>query len=173
MSAGIRDFSESGPVHVDVIARGRPTDPLPNRARAIISLEPGDELVVANAARLGTSAVDVLKTLAEIGRRGAGIFDVERSEASFWHPDALLALEFASRAEARGRKEVAARMREGRLESGMIGGRPVKLEGGLLVKARDLWADPGMSAAEVSEEVGVSVRTLYRHLGGKSARGRR
>ncbi|WJS87210.1 recombinase family protein [Paracoccus sp. TOH] len=170
-SAGIDNFTDFGPVYVDVIPRGRPAEALPNRRHAIISLEPGDELVVASAARLGTSAVDVLEALAEIGRRGASVFDVEQSQLVSWHPDALPVLEFASRAEAQGRKEVAAKMRRARVESGMIGGQPAKLKGALLAKARSLWADPRMSAAEVSEEVGVSVRTLYRHLGDKTASG--
>jgi DNA invertase Pin-like site-specific DNA recombinase len=164
-SAGVGDFGELGPVYVDEILKRRSSEHLPRRAAAIRSLFEGDELVIASAAQLGTSAADVLAALEAISRKGATVYDIEAREAVTWHPDALKVIAFAQRAESGNRKDVARKARVARAESGRIGGAPSKLEGRRLVEAKKLWADPELSAGEIADRMGVSRNTLYRLLG--------
>ena len=59
------------------------------------------------------------------------------------------------------RTEITAKARAAATER-----RPApKLSGRLLVRAKELWIDPKLTAAQVDAEVGVPVRTLYRRLG--------
>ena len=167
-SVGLTDFSDEGPVFVDEPPRRRPKpgeDPLAQRRMAIVSIGPGDELVIASAARLGTSPSDVLAALVEIARRGGAVYDVEAGKPIRWHPDALDAIEFVQRAETGQRREVTTKMRAKKVAIGALGGAPVKLEGEALAEAKRLWADPAFSAAQVAEKAGVTERTLYRRLG--------
>lgn len=168
-SVGVDDFSEFGPVYVDLIARGSRIGDLPERARAIQSLEPGDELVVSNAARLGTTLADVLAVLQEVGRQDAVVLDVETGETIRWHPDAMAVVGFAQRADRYNRQEIAAKMRKERVASGQLGSRPVKEWNMTEKAARLLWADLTKTAAEVAAQVGASVPTLYRRLGDRGA----
>ena len=164
-SAGIDDFSQYGPVYVDEIPVRRSAKPLPQRFEAIRSLEPGDELVVASAARLGTTAGDVLAVFQEIGQKGAVVFDAETGKTVQWHPDAIQAIEYAQRAESANRKEISAKMRRRRVETDRLGGPSVKGWKVPVKRAKELWDDDKLSAAYVAEQVGVSVPTLYRRLG--------
>jgi DNA invertase Pin-like site-specific DNA recombinase len=169
-SAGIDDFGEYGPVYVDELPKRRSGPVLPQRADAIRSLEAGDELVVASAARLGASAGDVLDAMQEIAKRQAAVYDVETGQRIEWHPYAIAVIEFARRAESESRKEIAAKMRQRREASGKIGGAPEKLAGAALKEAKRLWADTTLSSAQVAAEVGVNVRTLYRRLGDRGGK---
>lgn len=164
-SAGITDFSEFGPVYVDEIPKGRRITGLPERDAAIRSLLPGDELVVASASRLGTSASDVLAAIQRIGAKEAVILDAETGETISWHPDALKVAEYARRAERANRSEITAKMSLKRAESGKLGGAPTKKWKVSQKRAREMWNDPTRSASEVAELVGISVPTLYRRFG--------
>lgn len=168
-SAGVVDFSEYGPVYVDVIAGGRRAGELPERTSALRSLEAGDELVVASAARLGTTLADVVAVLQEVGKREACVFDVETGQTIRWHPDATAVVAFAQRADSENRREITAKMRKERVASGRLGSRPVKEWKMSEKAARLLWKDLTKSAAEVAEQVGASIPTLYRRLGERGA----
>lgn len=170
VSAGIDDFSDYGPVYVDEVPKRRNAPTLPQRYEAIRSLEAGDELVVSNASRLGTSAGDVLDAMRAIADRRAALYDAETGETVVWHPDATKVIEFARRAEGENRKEIAAKMRRSREASGKIGGAPEKLSGAALKEAKRLWADATLSSAQVAEQIGVNVRTLYRRLGDRGGK---
>lgn len=169
-NAGIDDFSEYGPVYVDEVPKRRNAPTLPQRFQAIRSLEAGDELVVSSASRLGTSAGDVLDAMRAIAERRAALYDAETGETVVWHPDATKVIEFARRAEGENRKEIAAKMRHSREASGKIGGAPEKLSGAALKEAKRLWADATLSSAQVAEQIGVNVRTLYRRLGDRGGK---
>lgn len=56
-------------------------------------------------------------------------------------------------------------MRRARVDTGQLGGKPMKFTGKMRTEAEQLWSDPTLSAEEVAEKIGVGVRTLYRHLG--------
>ncbi|MCA1490739.1 recombinase family protein [Ensifer sp. NBAIM29] len=168
-SAGIDDFSEYGPVYVDVIPKhNQPT--LPQRLEAIRSLEAGDELVVASASRLGTSTGDVLDAMKAIGDQKAALFDAETGETVIWHPDTAKVIEFARRAEGENRREIAAKMRRARVTSGKVGGAPERFGAEALAEAEKLWADPKLSSSEVARLTGINVRTLYRRLGDRGGK---
>lgn len=168
-SAGIVDFTEYGPVYVDGISAGRRAGELPERMSALRSLEAGDELVVASAARLGTTLADVVAVLQEVGKREACVFDVETGQTIRWHPDATAVVAFAQRADSENRREITAKMRKERVASGRLGSRPVKEWKMSEKAARLLWKDLTKSAAEVAEQVGASIPTLYRRLGERGA----
>lgn len=161
-------FPEAGPIFVDEIPKGRSKpdhDALPQRSEAIRSLSANDELVIANAARLGTSVADILAALVAVGQKRASIFEVATGATIRWHPDAQEAVAFIERAESNQRREVTAKMRATKVAMGMLGGAPVKLTGESLKEAERLWANPELTAAQVAEKTGVSERTLYRKLG--------
>lgn len=163
--AGINNFSEGVSVFVDPpLKRGDPPTWL-GRTKAIQSLRPGDELVVSSASRLGTTMSDVLGVLRAVGERQASILVADSGHKVAWHPDALAAVEFAQGAELENRREVAATARAAQAATGRVGGAPKQLHGEALEKAKRLWADQSLSAAEVAERVGVTTRTLYRRLG--------
>ncbi|GGB09165.1 hypothetical protein GCM10011491_41410 [Brucella endophytica] len=169
-SAGIEDFSEYGPVYVDEIPRGRNEPALPQRDNAIRSLEAGDVLVIASAARLGSSEGDVLQAMKAIGERSAVIYDVKTGETIVCHPDAIKVLEYAQKAESENRKEIAQKMRRAREASGRVGGPPEKLGGDRLREAKRLWEESSLSKGEIAKKFGVTVRTLYRRLGDRGGK---
>lgn len=168
-SAGLDDFSEYGPVYVDQVVGGRRASELPERENAVRSLEPGDELVVSSAARLGTSVSDVVAVLQEVGRKDAAVFDVETGAVIRWHPDALQVIEYAQRADSANRKEIAEKMRQKRVATGRLGGAPGRKWKVSEKRAQELWDDLSRSNQSVAEEVGTSVPTLYRRLGERGA----
>jgi DNA invertase Pin-like site-specific DNA recombinase len=169
-SAGIDDFSEYGPVYVDGVPKRRNQPTLPQRFEAIRSLEPGDQLVVASASRLGTSAGDVLDAMKAISSRKATLFDAKSCETIVWHPDATKVIEYARRAESENRQEIADKMRRARVASGKTGGAPERITAKALAAARKLWADDALSSAEVARQTGINVRTLYRRLGDRGGK---
>ncbi len=165
-AAGVVDFSADGPVYVDLVSRKRPKpgdDVTPARTALIVALREGDEIAIHSAPRLGTTREDVLRTLAQIGKAGAAVYDCELGEVVRYHPDAAAALLFADRAEAQGKRERAARARKAITHRGT---RPKALTGKKLDKARELWTgSPETSAEKIADMLGVSPRTLYRALG--------
>ena len=169
--AGIEDFSDIGPVHIDVIPKpaARPEDRHPQRAEAIRSLCDGDELVIASPARLGATREDILSSIKAIGDRGASIHDASTGTSYRWHPDAAGIAEFAALAEREGAAERTKKMRERKAELGAHAGPPARLEKGTAPynRAKTLWEDLTKSAKEVAAETSVSTATLYRHFGPK------
>lgn len=136
-----------------------------SRSLLLHSLKPGDELVVAAASRLGVGLDDVLGFLADVARIGATVFDAETGQRFNWHPDAAGIVDFARRATSGTRLEVIAKMQRSRETSEHLGGPRPKLDGELMERARKMWGDPSLSARDIADELEVSVRTLYRHLG--------
>ena len=111
--------------------------------------------------RLATSADDALRMLAALGRKGAQLQIVSTDRTYQWDEAALAGLELAADTATENRAEVTAKARAAAIER-----RPApKLSRKLLVRAKELWVDPKLTAAQVEAEVGVPVRTLYRRLG--------
>jgi hypothetical protein len=92
------------------------------------------------------------------------VLDCEAGEAVRYHPDAKAAMDFATRAESQGKRERAAKARQGITA---YPGRNPALTGKRLEKAKALWADPTTTAQQVADAMGAKVRTLYRYLGSK------
>lgn len=163
--AGITDFSETGPVYVDRIPKGkRIKEQSPQRKLAIRSLEKSDVLVVANAGCLGSSAADILAAMEEVGKKSALICDAEADELIEFHPALVKSIAFVKRAETAQKQGYAANMRIHREASGKPLGAPPVAKDKLDV-ARKLWLDPKKTSADVARETGISVATLWRRLG--------
>lgn len=167
IAAGVADFSEHGPVYMDVEKKRRlksGDDQTPARTDAIRALRTGDDLAVHSPARLGATRANVLEALEGIGRAGAAVYDCASGEVITIHPDAAKAIGFAERAESQGQRERAAQARRGITRRA---GPPPALEGKKLVLVRAAWVNPETTARMVADEFCVSVRTLYRRLGNK------
>jgi len=171
-AAGVNVDEVLGAVYVDgmsVSPKRRkldPNDPLPQRTWAIRSLRPGDELVVHDAATLGTSTADILGAIVAIDRREATLHIVESGITYRWHPQAAdIAALAKSGGEKVGREKTA--MARKRLRE--VGGQR-KVTPEVRTRALEIWSDPNVrSAREVSailgrEGVNVSVRSLYNNL---------
>lgn len=167
--AGITDFSDAGPVYVDMPPKGRRKPGadarLERRTDAIKGLRAGDVLVVSSPARLGTSTEDIMAVLAEIGRRQASVFDCSTRQTVEWHPQAAEVVAFAAAAETERRQEITRKARRVAAELGAVRGAARKLTPKRRAEAQALWADVLLTAAQVEERTGVPVRTLYRLFG--------
>lgn len=166
-AAGVDDFSEFGPVYIDhVSAKG--ADDRPQRAFMISALLPGDQVVVACASCLGSTAVEVMGILDEIGSRGAVVFDYEQQKLLSFSPEALDAIQFARRAESQYRTALAKKMRRARVQSGNLGGAPSKLTDEQRKEIEELWYyDHSKSGKEIADMFGITQRTLHRWYGNR------
>lgn len=154
LSAAGFDFDdEYVPVHLD------------DRDAAIASMAPGDVLVVASASCLGYPEHDILSALAEIGRRGASVLDLETGEEIQWHPEMQKVADFAERGGSATRKAIAAKARKARVESGNLGGVPAADRGPQQTKRlKAMLAEGKLSRKEMAQELGMSRATLQRWL---------
>lgn len=165
--AGIDDFSDSGPIHVEPMPKaGAAADA--RRVAAIQSLDAGDELVIATPGCLGGTRADILATLTAISERGAALHVASTGVTIKWSEEAARAAEFVAQAESEG---AAMRARNARLarSAGKLGGRKPRLVKGTAAfeEAEQAWRDPTKSAADVARETGLSAPTLYRAFGAK------
>jgi hypothetical protein len=169
--AGI-DVTFSHPaLYADVFDRTGRIKALSQRAAAIESLRQGDELVVHDAATLGTDLKDISEAMVEIGRRGATLIVWTPTVREYeWDPGAAEIVALANEAAATLLSEKHRRAGAKRVQ---LGAQP-KLVGDVLNVARQAWADPALTAnqaaAKVTQytKVKVSTRTLWNHLGKKS-----
>lgn len=166
--SGIEDDDQ---VYIDELPRRRKgaitVDDLPMRAEVIRCIRAGDVLVVASLDRLGLMTADILTAVEDVGKRRGEVMDAEAGETYRWHPDATPLVAAAARAE---RKLMQERMRKARsvaADAGVTGGRPsadpTKLE-----KARGYWGNREMSVSVIAKLVGLSPRTLHKHLGARA-----
>lgn len=168
-TAGVDVSESSEALFIDNQSTHRRQHHLPKRLEAINNLSQGDFLVVSSGARLGSSIGDILDALDDVDRRRAAVLDAETGTVIEWHPDAMKVIKYARRAESEIRKEIAQKMRSTRVALGTLGGPPEKLTNETLSQAQKLWSDKSLTASQVAERVGVSVRTLYRRLGERSS----
>lgn len=131
------------------------------RAEAIRALREGDRLVIHSAPRLGSTEAEIREAAAAVSGMGAVIWDCSAQAEIRHHPDAGRLI-----AWARAGALLAAQERLGKARAGIVkrGIPPKALSAAKLARARELWADLDMSVASIAKELGVSVRTLYRHL---------
>lgn len=150
--AGLDPADESGPVYVD------------DRQAAINSLLDGDVLVVASAACFGHPEHDILAALAEVGKRGAKVLDLQTGEEIAIHPDAEKAMEFAIRGGTTTRRAIAEKARKARVKSGNLGGKQaVDWDREKLDHIKRMIAE-GTPRQEMANRLGISRATLQRKL---------
>lgn len=131
------------------------------RAEAIRALREGDRLVIHSAPRLGSTEAEIREAAAAVSAQGAVLLDCSAAVEVRHHPDAGRLVAWAKAGALLAAKERLAKARRGITRRGVT---PKALTGKRLDRARELWADLDMSAATIAREMGVSVRTLYRHL---------
>lgn len=145
-------------------------EPMPKRGRqatygqrdeAIMALREGDRLVIHSAPRLGSTEAEIRKAAADVSAKGAVVLDCSAGLEIRHHPDAGRLIAWAAAGALQAAQERLAKARKGITRRGVT---PLALTGKRLARARELWADLDMSAATIARELGVSVRTLYRHL---------
>jgi len=150
-AAGLDVVNPCGPVYVD------------DRSAAIASLKPGDELVIAEPACLGTTGPDALEAIAEIGKRSAKILDLSSGATVVWHPDAQAPLDFANEVGRASRMAQSKKMRKARAKSGNLGQTPFEWTAQKLKKLREL-EKKGVSREEQARALGCSRATLQRKI---------
>lgn len=148
---GLDDFSEAGPVFVD------------DRKAALTILAPGDVLVVASAACLGTTSSDVLTVLAEVSRRRASVLDAATGIIVSCPPAVLPALDFANRADSENKRAIAAKARRERAASGRVNQWP-GWDAKRIKRLMDMEAEGTLSRDEMAAELGTSRATVQRKL---------
>lgn len=131
------------------------------RAEAIRALREGDRLVIHSAPRLGSTEAEIREAAAAVSAMGAVIWDCTAQAEIRHHPDAGRLIAWAKAGAL-----LAAQERLGKARSAIVkrGIPPKALSAAKMARARALWADLDMSVASIAKEIGVSVRTLYRHL---------
>jgi DNA invertase Pin-like site-specific DNA recombinase len=140
--------------------RGR-TAGYAERAEAIRALREGDRLVIHSAPRLGSTEAEIREAAAAVSAQGAVLWDCSTGAEIRHHPDAGRLIEWAKAGALQAAQERLAKARRGITRRAVT---PLKLTGKRLARAHELWADLDISAASIAKEMGVSVRTLYRHL---------
>lgn len=140
--------------------RGR-TATYDQRAEAIMALREGDQLVIHSAPRLGSTEAQIREAAAAVSAQGAVIWDCTAGLEVRHHPDAGRLIAWAKAGAL-----LAAQERLGKARSAIVkrGIPPKALTPAKLARAKELWPDLGISVATIARELGVSVRTLYRHL---------
>jgi DNA invertase Pin-like site-specific DNA recombinase len=132
------------------------------------SLRPGDTLVVAGLDQLGRTQRELIATVAEVRRRGAGLRSLREEldtaspggEAIFRVFDGLAELGRAAISAGTSDGLAAARARGKRL------GRPPALTQEQLREVRELLLRPENTVAGVARQLGVSRSTIYKYLPG-------
>lgn len=150
-AAGLDIEGPHGPVYVD------------DRDAAIASLQPGDQLVIAEPACLAATAADALEALAEIGKRSATLYDLASGSVVEWHPSAQAPLDFAVRAGRTSRAAQAKKMRRARAASGNLGQAPFAWTKAKLAELRRL-ERRGATREEQAKALGCSRATLQRKI---------
>ena len=138
----------------------------PELLQALKALREGDTLGVWKLDRLGRSLKDLLGIISDLQQRGIGFLSIsdklDTGSASgklFFHIFAALAEFESSLIQERTKAGLAAARARGR-----NGGRPQKLSGKEVAKARAMLTDPTITKTEVARHFSVTRATLDRYL---------
>jgi DNA invertase Pin-like site-specific DNA recombinase len=166
LDAQIRALTEAGCLRVFADKLSGKDAARPELAACLDYLRPGDTLVVTRLDRLSRSLQDLIATVANLRRHGAGfrslheVLDTTTPGGRLvFHVFAALA-EFIRELIVEGTHEglAAARARGTRL------GRPPSMTEEKLRQARAMLARPEETISSIARLLGVSRATLYKHL---------
>lgn len=135
-------------------------------------LRSGDTLVVWKLDRLARSLKTLIATAEELQRRGIGLVSLTESIDTTTPGGMLVFHVFGAIAQferALIRERTAAGLIEAR-RRGRKGGRPPAFTTNDVVAARALMADGKLPVRVVAKRMGVSIATLYRHVGRREDR---
>jgi len=138
----------------------------PELAQVLDHLRPGDTLVVWRLDRLGRSLRDLIDRVAELEQRGVGFRSLKEGIDTTTAAGRLVFHIFGALAEFERdllRERTQAGLQAARAR-GRTGGRPTVMTPHKLRAAKELLAAEELSLDEIAETVGVSRRTLGRHL---------
>ncbi len=130
-------------------------------------LRGGDALVVWKLDRLARSLKKLIATAEDLERRGVGLVSLTESIDTTTPGGVLIFHVFGAIAQferALIRERTTAGLAEAR-RRGRKGGRPSAFKEGDVIAARALMNDPNLMVSDVAKRMGVSVATLYRHVG--------
>lgn len=143
-------------------------DDRPELARVLGDvLRPGDTLVVWKLDRLARSLKTLIATAETLERQGVGLMSLTESIDTTTPGGMLIFHVFGAIAQferALIRERTAAGLVEAR-RRGRKGGRPPAFTADDVLAARALMAEGKLPVRAVAKRMGVSVATLYRHLG--------
>jgi DNA invertase Pin-like site-specific DNA recombinase len=166
LDAQIRALEQAGCLRVFADKLSGKDAARPELAACLDYLRPGDTLVVTRLDRLSRSLQDLIATVADLRRRGAGFRSVHEALDTTTPGGRLVFHVFAALAEfireliVEGTHEglAAARARGVRL------GRPPAMNEEKLRQARTMLARPEETISSIARLLGVSRATLYKHL---------
>jgi DNA invertase Pin-like site-specific DNA recombinase len=130
-------------------------------------LRQGDTLIVWKLDRLARSLRKLITTAEDLEKRGVGLVSLTESIDTTTPGGVLVFHVFGAIAQferALIRERTAAGLLEARRQ-GRKGGRPPAFKEGDILAARALMKEGNLPAQDVAKRMGVSVATLYRHLG--------
>ena len=143
-------------------------DDRPELARVLGDvLRQGDTLVIWKFDRLARSLPKLITTAEELERRGIGLVSLTESIDTTTPGGVLVFHMFGAIAQferALIRERTTAGLAEAR-RRGRKGGRPPALKAADLAAARALMKEGVLPVRDVARRMGVSVATLYRHIG--------
>jgi DNA invertase Pin-like site-specific DNA recombinase len=138
----------------------------PELDKVLDHLREGDTLVVWRLDRLGRSLKHLIDTVKSLGDRGVGLRSLTEGIDTTTANGRLIFGIFASLAEFE-RELIRERTHAGLAAArarGRVGGRkPVMTEDKIAV-ARQMYAAKGHTVEQIAQTVGVSRKTIYRHL---------
>ena len=134
-------------------------------------LRPGDTLVVWKLDRLARSLKTLISTAEALAEQGVGLVSLTENIDTTTPGGVLIFHVFGAMAQferALIRERTAAGLIEAR-RRGRKGGRPPAFTPADVVAARALMAEGKLPVRDVAKRMGVSVATLYRHLGKRAS----
>jgi DNA invertase Pin-like site-specific DNA recombinase len=166
LAARVRALTEAGCTRVRVEEETRAQSGRPELAACLESLRGGDALVVASLDQLGRSQRELIATVQDVRRRGAGLRSLrEGLDTTAAGGEAIFRV-FAGLADF-GRATVAAGTSDGLAAARATGkrlGRPPALTPEQLREVRALLLRPEQTISSVARAVGVSRSTIYKYL---------
>ena len=127
---------------------------------------PGDTLVVPALDRLSRSLQDLITTVGDLRRRGAGFTSLHENLDTTTPGGRLVFHVFAALAEFI-RELIVSGTREGLAAArarGRVGGRPTVVTPEIIRAARDMLPNPDASVTSIAKLLGISPGTLYNHI---------
>jgi len=144
----------------------------PELAAALDFVRPGDTLIVWKLDRLARSLKQLIETVEDLERRGVSFVSLTENIDTTSPGGKLTFHIFAALAEfERGliRERTLAGLASAKAQ-GRTGGRPRKMNEADIEAAKLLLSDNRFTTSDISQRLGVSPATLYRHLpGGRSS----
>jgi DNA invertase Pin-like site-specific DNA recombinase len=166
LAARVRELTEAGCTRVLAEEETRAQAGRPELTACLESLRGGDTLVVASLDQLGRSQRELIATVQDVRRRGAGLRSLrEGLDTTAPGGDAIFRV-FAGLADF-GRATVAAGTSDGLAAARASGkrlGRPPALTPEQLREVRALLLRPEQTISSVARSVGVSRSTIYKYL---------